>query len=156
MNFVDLLVAAAVVAAVVFSLMRDPAELAVPAHRARLPHPRRTRWTAGAALVGRLMLVQRLGPRTLGLDCLLKPASRPARASSPVHVRARCAVTWWAADRFMHLVELWAAGNDPVAVEIVPYEGRLRAKVCHAESCLILDVVNADDLARAAVELQAA
>ncbi|HZT67589.1 MAG TPA: hypothetical protein VFA11_17505 [Acidimicrobiales bacterium] len=165
MSALDFVVAMAVVAAVVFSLLSDPPELSAasqprasrPPVRLR-PRQRSHRWAPGASLVGDLLFVERLGGRSLGLDCLLRPSGPPAghAACAPVHIRARCAVTWWAAERFMHLVTAWAEGQERVAVEIVPYGGTLRAKVSHGASCLILDVVNSDDLVLTAVKFRAA
>ena len=157
MGGVELFVAVAVVTAVAFSLLADPA--ADEARRARRPPGLRRQArqlrpdSTGAVMAGRLLFARRIGTRTVGLDCLLA-AVAPGRGTGPVavpvHVTARCAMTWWAAERFLSLLEKWARGDTTATVDLVAYRDELRVRVCCGESCLILDVQNAAEL-RAAV-----
>ncbi|HET6874027.1 MAG TPA: hypothetical protein VFH70_04575 [Acidimicrobiales bacterium] len=164
---VDIVVVIAVITAVGFSLLVDPASSSrrrragwqQAAQAGRLAHAgrRAARIITGAPAVprgvlprhvlrGSLLFTERIGPRTLGLDCMLAPATSEGRVAVPVQVTARCSVTWWAAERFMELVQQWSAGDEPVTVQLVPYRGHLRAQVARAGSWLILDVINATEL----------
>ena len=87
---------------------------------------------------GQLVFAAPVGSRGLNLDCLLRPADRPADVGQPVHLVTVLAETDWLANVERDLVERWLTDGDPVRVEVVGVRGGSRVTLACAQTKLVL------------------